>query len=250
MKLDVAQTLSEMNNLLNGGIPHEDDFLFFKQLTGSRQPVVFVDVGANAGQSAISFLINCPNGRVISFEPNLLYEPVLEGVRELLGASRLEFHMCGLSDSESELDLYVPYVDGVPYMQAATYMLEQFNKHWVIDRMNSYGTIQEKIPVRTSLKIADSMIKEADVVKIDAEGAEMPVLLGMRNLIENCAPIFLIENNDWIAVTGFLKTFGYDVYKYDKNAGALMVMSGATTNCFYLKSEHFTRHPIMLVNSG
>jgi len=33
MKLDVQNALSDMKNLLCGGVPHEDDFLFFKQLT-------------------------------------------------------------------------------------------------------------------------------------------------------------------------------------------------------------------------
>jgi hypothetical protein len=33
MKLDVTQAISEMKNLMDGGMPHEDDFLFFKQLS-------------------------------------------------------------------------------------------------------------------------------------------------------------------------------------------------------------------------
>ena len=44
MKLDVGQTLSDMENLMQGGVPHEDDFLFFKQLNNLDKPIVFVDV--------------------------------------------------------------------------------------------------------------------------------------------------------------------------------------------------------------
>jgi FkbM family methyltransferase len=62
-------------------------------------PIAFVDVGANTGQSALSFLMNFPNGYVISFEPNILYQSVLQGVQELLGATRFEFNMCGLSNN-------------------------------------------------------------------------------------------------------------------------------------------------------
>jgi len=244
MKLDVGQTLSDMRNLLLGDVPHEDDFLFFSQLRKSDGPVVFVDVGANAGQSAISFLMNCPNGRVISFEPNHLYKPVLEGVRELLGESRFEFHLCGLSDTASELDLYIPHVDGMPYLQEASLTLAQFEKPWVQDRLKSYGTRIDIIPMRASFKIADDVIEQADVVKIDAEGAEMSVLRGMSKLIKKNLPIFLIENNDWSAVTEFLKTFGYGVYQYRKDGKGLQPMSGATTNCFYLKSEHISGYSI------
>lgn len=240
MTLNVAKTLSDMKNLFAGGVPHEDDFLFFRKLSEVAQPIVFVDVGANAGQSAISFLINCPRGRVISFEPNLLYGPVLQGVSKLLGESRFAFHMYGLSDTDSELDLYVPHVDGVPYMQEASLTLAQFEKPWVSDRLKSYGIQIDIIPVRANFKVSDDVIARADVVKIDAEGAEISVLRGMRKLIESSQPIFLIENNDWFSVTDYLKSFGYDAYQFDRHTGALKTMSGATTNCFYLKPDHFT----------
>jgi FkbM family methyltransferase len=218
MKLDLVQTLFEMKKLMLGGAPHEDDFLFFKKFNGLDKPMLFVDVGANTGQSAISFLMNCPNGHVISFEPNLLFKKVLKGVQELLGATRFEFYMCGLSDKEGELDLYIPHVDSAPYMQEASLTMSQFEKPWVRDRLKSYGTKIEIIPVRASFKIADKLIEKADVVKIDAEGAEMKVLVGMCKIIENNPPIFLIENNDYTAVTNYLKSYGYGVYKYQKSA--------------------------------
>jgi len=85
IKLDVLRAIFEIKSLMSGGLPHEDDFEFFKQFGSQDKQIVFVDVGANTGQSAISFLMNCPNGHVISFEPNLLYQPVLYGVQEFLG---------------------------------------------------------------------------------------------------------------------------------------------------------------------
>ena len=247
MKLDVNHAISDMKYLISGGVPHEDDFLFFKHLHKTKNQIVFIDVGANSGQSAISFLMNCPNGRSISFEPNRLYEPVLAGVRDLLGMARFEFHMCGLSDTEAELDLYVPHVDGVPYMEEASLTLAQFKKSWVQDRLQSYGKKIKIIPFRANFKIADNIIRQADVVKIDAEGAEMQVLRGMQKLIENTFPIFLIENNDWPNVTEYLKAFGYGAYQYNKDANALLPKSGASTNCFYLRSEHFKVIPDCLI---
>ena len=138
--------------------------------------------------------MNYPNGRTISFEPNLLYEPVLKGVQELLGEKRFKFYMNGLSDTENQLDLYIPNVDGVPYMQEASLTMTQFEKPWVHDRLKTYGTKLTFIPVRASFKIADNLIEQADVVKIDAEGAEMSVLRGMHDIIRKSKPIFLVEN--------------------------------------------------------
>lgn len=122
--------------------------------------------------------------------------------------------------------------------------LAQYEKPWVCDRLRSYGEKIEILPVRASFRIADTMLEHADVVKIDAEGAEMSVLRGMGKLIESAAPIFLIENNHWPAVTETLKSFGYGVYRYHKESDALLPMSGTTTNCYYLKPEHFIRHSI------
>jgi hypothetical protein len=76
------------------------------------------------------------------------------------------------------------------------------------------------------------------VVKIDAEGAEMRVLLGMQDTIARCRPVFLIENNDWHAVTAFLGGLGYAPYRWDAAARTLVEMSGESTNCFYLAAEH------------
>lgn len=246
MMLDADQTLLEMKNLMLSEIPHEEDFLFFRQLDELGKSVVFLDVGANSGQSAISFLMSCRNGFVISFEPNILYEKVLVGIQKFLSEERFVFHMYGLSDVESDLDLYIPHVDGVPYMQEASLTLAQFEKQWVRDRFKSYGTKLEIVSVRANFKIADEMVEQADVVKIDAEGAEMSVLRGMRGIIQSNPPIFLIENNDWKSVTEYLRMYGYDVYRYDKAADALLPMSGTTTNCFYLKPEHFDRFKIKL----
>ncbi len=85
---------------------------------------------------------------------------VLQGVQELLGATWVEFYICGLSDNESELDLYMPHVDSVSYLQEASLTLSQFEKPWVRDRFKSYGKKIEIIPVRAILKIADSLIQK------------------------------------------------------------------------------------------
>jgi FkbM family methyltransferase len=235
---DAEQSFRDMQSLWQGGVPHEEDFRAFGSFERSSGAVRLLDCGANAGQSAISFLMNCPNGSVVSFEPNRLYGAVLSRLATLLGPERFSYHLEGLSDAEGDLDLHVPYVDGVPYLQEATLDLSQFDKPWVADRLNSYGAHLEIKPLRAHFSTADSKNLTIDVVKIDAEGAEMRVLLGMQQTIDRCRPIFLIENNDWHAVTAFLERLGYAPYRWDTGARTLVHMSGESTNCFYLASEH------------
>ncbi len=247
---DVQHALQEVTNLWNGKMPHEEDFLFFRKFFGSDRPVVLLDCGANAGQSVVSFLMSCPQGRVISFEPNLIYRPVLEGVQALLGADRFEFHMEGLSDAEADHDLYIPHVDGIPYPQEASMDLSQYKKPWVSDRLKSYGELLEIISIKAHFATADSRHLKIDAIKIDAEGAEMLVLKGMRQMILECKPIFLIENNDWSAVTHFLSEFGYKPYQYKSSENTLNEMQGTSANCFYLLNEHFDMQPSIKIPQG
>lgn len=246
MTFDSERVLADMENLMKGLVPHEDDFLFFKNICSNERQIKFLDVGANSGQSAISFLMVCPMSYVVSYEPNSIYMPVLEGVRRLLGPARFEYHMDGFSDKESNLDLFVPHVDGFAFLQEASLSLSQFQKPWVLDRLKSYGEKLEITPVRAHFVVADTVIEAADVVKIDAEGAEMSVLRGMNEIIRKSKPIFLIENNDWQAVTDFLAGFGYRPYQYNANSGQLVNMNGASVNCFYLLDDHFEDYGICL----
>lgn len=226
--------------LHSSGVSHEDDFRCFRKLARTTPKACLVDIGANTGQSAISFLANCPNGKVMSFEPNKLYEPVLEAVQSILGKNRFSYFFFGLSDSDSSMDLYIPCVDGTPYMQESSITLDQFEKPWVKERLNQYGQRLEIASISCDFKVGDEVIADPalidiiDIIKIDAEGAEMKVLLGLTKVIEKYKPALLIENNDYHSVTPFLKKLGYEDFKYNSTTDILEPMSGATTNCFYL----------------
>ncbi len=231
MKFDIKNEVISTINLFKGGRPHEDDFNSFLR----HQFNTFIDVGANSGQSAASYLMNCPDAQVISFEPNLLYEPVLSKLSDFF-EKKFCFHMYGLSDCEGSFDLHVPLVDGIPYMQESSLSLEQFKKPWVLERLCSYGGTINYESISCVFVTADSVINDADVIKIDAEGAELKVLLGFANLIYLKHPIFLIENNDFINVTAYLGTFGYSAYQW--RGTKLIPLETPCTNCFYLTQNH------------
>jgi FkbM family methyltransferase len=237
MNFEHHSVVEEMKRLHSSGQSHEDDFLCFRKFAKAGARALLVDVGANAGQSAISFLASCPHGKVSSYEPNKLYEPVLREIRDILGVERFDYSMFGLSDSESSLPLYIPSVDGTIYMQESSMTLEQFEKPWVKARLESYGQRLEILPKTCDFKCGDECVEEVDIIKIDAEGAEMKVLAGLSRTIATKRPVFIIENNDYHHVTSFLEAYGYDVFKYNPSIHKLESMSGATTNCFYLMPD-------------
>ena len=95
------------------GIAHERDFLFFRHFEGSDR--LFVDIGANLGQSALSFRLanrTCP---ILSFEPNPDMEHALCEVKRLLG-DLFNFRMHGLgaaTEAKREMAPGMPHPTGV-----------------------------------------------------------------------------------------------------------------------------------------
>ena len=70
LNLPVANThITLFEKMLTERTPHEPDFLFFKNF--QQYPALFIDVGANIGNSALSVHFVCPKWRVVSFESQI-----------------------------------------------------------------------------------------------------------------------------------------------------------------------------------
>ena len=170
------------------------------------------DVGALAGQSALSFTMVCPRASVVSFELNVIYEPVLRYVRHtLLSSTSFTYHLVGCRAAAAELPLMVPYVDGEPHFGDASVRPEQFEVPWVRDRLATYGRRLTFERTTVHLRPLDEFRLRPTVCKIDVEGYELDVLRGgMDAAIAACRPIFLIEDNDYHRVTSWLAARGYE----------------------------------------
>src|SRR5258708_4323108 len=64
------------------GSPHEEEFAIFSKL---KTEIDFVDIGANAGQSVISFKMFSRRSHVISYEPNPGHRRHLKLLKGLFG---------------------------------------------------------------------------------------------------------------------------------------------------------------------
>src|SRR5688572_21167201 len=80
-------------------IPHEQDFQIISRFTSSED--LFIDVGANHGQSINSILLFRPDARIISFEANsALAQQKLQ--HRYAGQANIQIHPFGLSDAPGE----------------------------------------------------------------------------------------------------------------------------------------------------
>lgn len=218
------------------GFIHEPDFAFFRHFAGSRG--LFVDIGANIGQSALSFRIvnaTCP---ILSFEANPDMEFGLRQVKSLLGDG-FDYRMHGLGMRTETKALYIPHVKGVAFPQCATFCREALEDN--PERREMFlewtGTDQFTIVERTIQLIRfDELNLDPELVKMDVEGGEMQVIAGMEQTLARCRPIVMTEGD---ACVPFLQQRRYAHFCYDAAIERLRQPWEAeqTLNTFFVPAE-------------
>ena len=58
------------------------------------------------------------------------------------------------------------------------------------------------------------------LAKIDAEGHELPILVGMRNLLERDHPVLIVEDNS-VEITSFLQALDYKHRRIDSSSNRI-----------------------------
>ncbi len=167
----------------NGGVDYEiyanKNFepgilnIFKKELKSTD---IFLDVGANIGQHSLYASRFCE--RVISFEPiKRLYDQFNKSVVEnnILNIQAFNY---ALGNKKEELPIYSSDVN----MGASSIMVSENRKVEQVIKVLRLDDEYEKMN-----------ISKIDFVKIDVEGYELNVLLGMRDIIQEHKPKILVE---------------------------------------------------------
>lgn len=199
---------------------HEDDFNGFKLLSEKR-PQLFLDIGANAGMSALSIFLVKPNAKVISFEPNPIHYSYLDKI----GAKfrNFKYYQFGLGNEEKTLNFYYPIYNGRKMTALGSFEYDEA-KNW-LNSKRVYFFDESKLEIeriQANVKLLDSLNLDPEFIKMDVEGFEYQVLLGAKKTIARARPIFLIEGvNENSDVHIFFKRIDYCVYGYSNGRFAL-----------------------------
>jgi FkbM family methyltransferase len=182
---------------------------------------LFIDVGANLGQTLLDLIVVHPMARYVGFEPNVACVFYL---KELILAN--SFDRClivpaGLTDETRCLSLYRSKY--IPNDSAATIVSDlRPDKLCHIDFVPCFRFDE----IRHSLS-GDNI----NFVKIDIEGSELESLVGMRKSLQECRPLILCEvlftdskanlarhkvRNDQLMQ--FLRDLGYEVLQLVKSS--------------------------------
>jgi FkbM family methyltransferase len=145
--------------------------------SGCRVSVVF-DVGANVGQSADKFGAAFPNAHIHSFEP--ASGTFLTLTRHVTGRANVSCHHLALGSSDGRTTLYLT---GASDVNSVTNSLMR--------PPNSVG--EETVELRTIDSFASEHgIPRIDLLKIDAEGADLEVLVGARTMLASQKVAFVL----------------------------------------------------------
>ena len=222
---------------------HDPDFAYFRRFDPNT--TIFLDVGANIGNSALSISAACPGARIIGFEPNKMLLPLLERTKTVVPT--FDYHQFGLADTEQARDLYVPVVDGTAILGEASIHLDHFNEDVVRRRLVGYGSsgtfrlyrLQALFKRLDDLRDITGLSGFARnvVMKIDVEGAELDVLRGGTGFINAARPLLLIENGERWEISAFLSGLGYVRHLLDGQSLRLAHDTERRLNSFFVHRD-------------
>lgn len=219
--------------------PHDPDYAAFAFFTSRHG--VFLDVGANAGMSALSFRIYDRTRPIVSVEPNPYHVHDLRFVQRL--AKPMTFHTIAAGARQETLELFVPVFRGVPLTAEASVVRENVYRSPSLraqlgERMDSSDF--DVRPVSVPAYPLDELRLEPALVKIDVQGTEMNVLAGMRQTVARCRPVLMIETPGE-DVRRFLSVLGYTAFTYDRASARLQPERRPALNTFFVSEADAQR---------
>jgi FkbM family methyltransferase len=213
--------------------PHDLDysaFALFPQSDG-----LFLDIGANAGMSAMSFRIYQRGARILAIEPNPYHEPDLRWTQRLVG--RMEYGLWAAGETPGEAELYVPVYRKVPitaeaslsrrFVEESSSLRDQLGPRM---KAPDFEIVRHSVEVR---RLDDLRLAPA-FVKVDVQGSEHPTLLGLKATLDAYGPPVLVESPSE-ETQQFMATLGYGAYALDHTSRQLRPLVGPVTNALFAR---------------
>ena len=165
-----------------------------------------LDIGANVGHYTVrlSELVG-ERGRVISFEPVPETFELLAANVALIPQKNVTLINAAASDSTGLSSMQIPKFEDSG--------LDNFYTAHLSERPSALNVLRITVDCLTPPE-------PIRLVKIDAEGHELPALRGMKRLLDKDHPILIVEDNS-SEISDYLIKFGYSSEKVDGSSNRI-----------------------------
>lgn len=197
-----------LGHVLSGGqgIESEEQKTFLR-LTGMAECRTLYDVGANIGVYSFMFLSAIPNRRVHMFEPDVLNARLLRRSIQRAGLRACDLTEAAVSQREGILTFHSDSVSGATgsIRDGDSFLEQHHHGNSVAVQVRSVSL--DHVSSTTSI--------DPDVIKIDAEGAELSILRGAESLLAKSRPMLFFEcDQDREEVRRCLVESGYRLFAW------------------------------------
>jgi FkbM family methyltransferase len=199
-------------------LPHDKSYNALKHFVAAMPSGLFLDIGANDGISALSFRKFSKSYRILSLEPNTLLEPGLKRIKAI--DPLFDYRMLGAGSAPARIAFFMPVYRGVllhTFTSGSRDQVQHAIKKQFGAGVARHITIEA---VNGEVVRPDDLQLDPAIVKIDAEGFDYDILLGLAETISRSRPFIVIEVA-WAEqgqIEGLLKTHDYVLTGYDISA--------------------------------
>jgi FkbM family methyltransferase len=192
---------------------------------GFKSDTVFWDVGANIGIYSILFSKMQPSWKIFAFEPNREVEKLLKENISRNRSQNIEIVTLALSDK-------------------ASIALLKLNRHRaggnnLIDSSSNGSRVLKVTTAKGDELVTLNKIPRPDLIKIDCEGHELKILIGLADTIFHYKPIILIEilKDNWVNSQSFISFITYLDSLINIYGNAILIKNNKSYNITQIDSE-------------
>lgn len=231
------------------GLLHDSSFAAIARLP-RRADDLFLDVGANRGQSILSLRRLRPDAVIVSFEPN----PHM--IRWLCtrfgGDDRWRLQPFGLGAAPDRRTLFTPRYGGFLYDGLATFSETAARAFLSSETLFGFEpsrlTLDQEV---CEIRTLDSFRLRPTFIKIDVEGLEHEVLQGGVETLLACEPVLMVErfhrNPDLLPL---LERLGYVEVRPEGRAFARGGTTGENMFCMTPRTLAAVQHAALPVSTS